>query len=181
MAAHHAPSTAPGRKRRSPEGVCPARWLPPCGAVANLFRSRCRAMCKPERAVPGDGYAWRGAAGAGRSEPAPAELSLRCQCLARKGEAVLRWVIALSLLATLVPPPATAESIEPEDGTPRVLKKQSPYVRTRRAAFRLSPRPTPMASRIGRVVPFTPPAAPQLDVTALARARACKIFDRNGA
>ncbi|HSN16115.1 MAG TPA: hypothetical protein VLT61_15890, partial [Anaeromyxobacteraceae bacterium] len=43
-----------------------------------------------------------------------------------------------------------------------------------------SPRPTPMASRIGRVVPFIPPAAPQLDVTALARARACKIFDRNG-
>jgi hypothetical protein len=93
---------------------------------------------------------------------------------------VLRWLIALPLLAVWVPPPATADSIDPEDGGVRVLKKQGPYVRTRRAAFALPPRPTPMALRIGRVVPFTPPAAPELDVTAFARARACKIFDRNG-
>ncbi|HSM92350.1 MAG TPA: hypothetical protein VLT47_05630 [Anaeromyxobacteraceae bacterium] len=93
---------------------------------------------------------------------------------------MLRWFIALPLLATLAPSPAIAEAGETETAPVRVLRRSSPYLRTRQAPFALPPRPAPMGPRIGRVVPFTPPVGAEPDLDAVARARACKIFDRNG-
>jgi hypothetical protein len=93
---------------------------------------------------------------------------------------MFRWARTLWLLAAILPSLPLADADDVEGAPLRVMKRASPYLRTRRAAYSLPPRPAPMGPRIGRVIPLLSPAAPPLDVTAVARARACKIFDRNG-
>ncbi|MGB8932029.1 MAG: hypothetical protein WCC48_12345 [Anaeromyxobacteraceae bacterium] len=93
-----------------------------------------------------------------------------------------RLVLTLSLLAALLPSLAHADSGSLKRTPVRVLKGASPYRQPHWLTFPPPHVPMAMAYRFGRVVPPAPltpsPRAP--DLAALASARACKIFDRNG-
>ncbi len=94
---------------------------------------------------------------------------------------MLRWARTLSLLAALSPTLVLAATAPSVASSVRVLKGSGPYHRQPARLFQ-SPRVrAPIAPRIGRVLPPAPTPRATLDpgIAALARARACKVFDRN--
>lgn len=89
-----------------------------------------------------------------------------------------RWARTLSLLAALLPPLVFADTAASVGRPGRVRKGPATFLRDPALLLPLPRVKTPMAPRLGRALPAAP-VARELDVGALARARACKVFDRN--